>query len=60
MPKPKPVSRMPRTTLVSYRIAGCLFVLMFASLLPIPLDAAQGGKMEILPVQKAAPAAVVI
>jgi hypothetical protein len=33
---------------------------MFLSLLATPLDAAQGGKTEILPVQKAAPAAVVI
>jgi hypothetical protein len=33
---------------------------MFLSLLPSPLSAAPGGKTETLPVQKAAPAAVVI
>ncbi len=57
---PKPVPRMTHTAPIPYRIAGCLFVLMFASLLSIPLDAAQGRKTEILPVQKAAPAAIVI
>ena len=53
-------SRMNRTAPPTYLIAGFLFGLVFAGLLPGPLDAAQGGKTEILPVQKAAPAAVVI
>jgi hypothetical protein len=41
-------------------IAGFLLVLVCVSFLTSPLLAAQGGKMEILPIQKAAPAAVVI
>jgi hypothetical protein len=51
---------MTRTVPVPSLIAGSLFILMFMSFLPGPLDAAPGGKTEILPVQKAAPAAVVI
>lgn len=54
------VSRLTRTAPGPYYIVGSLLVLMFMSLLPGPLDAARGGKTEILPVQKAAPAAVVI
>ncbi|MBI3357436.1 MAG: hypothetical protein HY038_11830 [Nitrospirae bacterium] len=37
-----------------------LLILTVLSLSPSPLDAAPGGKTEILPVQKAAPAAVAI
>jgi hypothetical protein len=51
---------MNRTALPPYLIAGSLFTLIFTSPLPGPLDAAQTGKTEILPVQKAAPAAVAI
>lgn len=57
---PETVSRMTRTAPVPHLIAGLLFVLMFVGLLPSPLDAAPGSKTEILPVQKAAPAAVAI
>jgi hypothetical protein len=43
-----------------YLIAG-LLSLVLLGLLPSPLDAArEGGKTEVMPVQKAAPAAVVI
>jgi len=54
------VSRMTRTTPVPPFIAVSLLVLMFLSLLTSPLLAVPGGKTEIFPVQKAAPAAVVI
>jgi hypothetical protein len=45
---------------VHYLIAGSLLILTFMSFVPAPLDAAQGGKTEVLPVQKAAPAVVFI
>jgi hypothetical protein len=54
---------MLSTILVRHLPSVALFGLMLVSLLPTPLDAAQGrggGKTEVLPVQKAAPAAVVI
>lgn len=54
------VSRMTRPTTVPYPIAGPLLALTLMSLLPASLDAAQGGKTEVFPVQKAAPAAVFI
>ena len=54
------VARLTRTRPVPYLIAGPLLVLTFMSLLPASLDAAQGGKTEVFPVQKAAPAAVFI
>ena len=54
------VSRMTRPTPLHYLITGTLLVLTLMSLLPASLDAAQGGKTEVFPVQKAAPAAVVI
>ncbi len=40
--------------------AGCLLGLLLTGLLPASLDAAGGGKTEVLPMQKAAPAAVFI
>ena len=54
------VSRMTRPRPVPYLIAGPLLVLTVLSLVPASLDAAQGGKTEVFPVQKAAPAAVFI
>jgi hypothetical protein len=54
------VSRMTRPTSLHYLITGTLLGLTLMSLLPASLDAAQGGKTEVFPVQKAAPAAVVI
>jgi hypothetical protein len=40
--------------------AGGLMILLLAGLLPASLNAAQGGKTEVLPVQKATPAVVFI
>jgi hypothetical protein len=57
---PDIVTRMTRPTSVPYLIAGTLLGLTLMSLVPASLDAAQGGKTEVFPVQKAAPAAVVI
>ena len=54
------VSRMTRPTPLHYLLTGTLLGLTLMSLLPASLDAAQGGKTEVFPVQKAAPAAVVI
>jgi len=54
------VSRTTCTAVVPSLIASSLFALMCMSLLSNPLDAAPGSKTEILPVQKAAPAAVAI
>ncbi|MGQ0694800.1 MAG: hypothetical protein ACT4OL_04400 [Nitrospiraceae bacterium] len=50
---------MTRTAPVLSLIVSSLLALLFM-LLPNPLHAAQGSKTEILPVQKAAPAAVAI
>lgn len=52
---PKTVSRMTHTVW-----AALLLILIFLSLPLNSLDAAPGGKTEVLPVQKAAPAAVAI
>ncbi len=57
---PDIVTRWTRTRPAPYLIAGLLLVLTLMSLVPASLDAAQGGKSEVFPVQKAAPAAVVI
>jgi len=54
------VVRLTPTRPVPYIIAGPLLVLTLMSLVPPLLSAAQGGKMEVLPVQKAAPAVVFI
>ncbi len=54
------VSRSTRPTPAPYLIAGLLLVMTLMSLGPASLDAAQGGKTEVFPVQKAAPAVVVI
>jgi len=54
------ITRMTRTWPVPYLIAGPLFVLTLMSLVPVSLTEAQGGKTEVFPVQKAAPAAVFI
>ncbi len=54
------VTRFIRTRTVSYLIAASLLVLNLMMFLPASLDAAQGGKTEVLPVQKAAPATVFI
>jgi hypothetical protein len=57
---PDIVARLTRPRPVHYLIAGLLLVLTVMSLVPASLDAAQGGKTEVFPVQKAAPAAVFI
>jgi len=54
------VARLARPTPAHYLIAGPLLALTLMSLVPASLDAAQGGKTEVLPVQTAAPAAVFI
>ena len=54
------VVRLTRTRSVPYFIAGPLLVLTLMSLVPASLSGAQGGKTEVFPVQKAAPAAVFI
>ena len=54
------VVRLTRTRPVAYLIAGPLLVLTLMSLVPASLSRAQGGKTEVFPVQKAAPAAVFI
>lgn len=51
---------MSRIRLVSLPLATSLLALTFLCVLARPLLAAPGGKTEVLPVQKAAPAAVVI
>jgi hypothetical protein len=51
----------PRTARIAHHLlTGIMLGLIALGALPVPLDAAQGGKTEVLPVQKAAPAAVVI
>lgn len=52
--------RMTRSTSVHYLSAGPLLILTLMSLIPVSLDAAQGGKTEVFPVQKAASRAVFI
>ena len=54
------VARLTRTLSAHYLIAGTLLGLTLLSLVPASLVAAQGGKTEVLPVQKAAPAVVYI
>lgn len=54
------VVRLTRIRPVPYLIAGPLLVLTLMSLVPASLSLAQGGKTEVFPVQKAAPAAVFI
>jgi len=54
------IARLTRHIPVHYLIAGPLLVLTLMSFIPASLDAAQGGKTEVLPVQTAAPAAVFI
>lgn len=51
-----------RLTSIRYLLTGVMLGFMLLSFLPTPLDAARGGggKTEVLPVEKAAPAAVVI
>jgi len=51
---------MTRTAPVLSLLVSSLLTLLFMNLLPNQLHAAQGSKAEILPMQKAAPAAVVI
>ena len=54
------VVRLTQARIVPYLIAGSVLVLTLLSLVPASLNGAQGGKTEVFPVQKAAPAAVFI
>lgn len=56
------VLRVLRSAPMRYLLTGTMLVLMLLNFLPTTLDAVRGGagKTEVLPVQKAAPAAVVI
>lgn len=51
---------LARTRPVSHLIAGPLFVLTVMSLAPASLSLAQGGKMEVSPVQNVSPVVVFI
>ena len=52
---------MPHTIIILRLLTGGLFGLILIGLMPVPVNAARGGgKTEVMPVQKAAPAAVVI
>jgi len=57
---PDRVTRLTRIQPVPYLIAGSLLILTFMSLNSASLAGAQGGEMEMLSVQKAAPAGVFI
>ena len=57
---PDRIIRLTRTRPTPFLIATPLLVLTLMSLVPASLNGAQGGKTEVFPVQKAAPAAVVI
>ena len=57
---PGHVTQLTRTRPASYLIASPLLVLTLMSLIPASLAGAQGGKSEVFPVQKAAPATVFI
>ncbi len=54
------ITQLTRTKPVPYLIAGSLLALALMSLIPASLAGAQGGKTEVFPVQKAAPATVFI
>ena len=54
------VVRLTQTRPVPYLIASPLLVLTLMSLVSASISGAQGGKAEVFPVQKAAPAAVFI
>jgi len=52
---------MPHTIVILRLLTGALFGLILIGLMPVPVNAARGGgKTEVMPVQKAAPAVVVI
>jgi hypothetical protein len=57
---PDHVTQLTRHRPVLWSIAGTLLGVTLISLLPASLDAAQGGRTEVFPVHKAAPAAVFI
>jgi len=54
------ITRFARPLPLHYLIASPLVIVVIMNCLPSSLGAAQGGKTEVLPVQKAAPAAVFI
>ena len=54
------IAQLTRTRPVHYLVVGPLLVLTLMSLIQASLGAAEGGKTEVFPVQKAAPAAVFI
>lgn len=53
-------SRLTRSASVRHLLTSLLMGLLLMSVLPATLDAARGDKTEVLPAQKAAPAAIVI
>ena len=55
---PSRVTQLARIRPAPYLIASSLLVLTLMSLIPASLAVAQGGKTEVFPVQKAAPATV--
>lgn len=57
---PEHVTQLTQTRPVPCLIAGSLLVLTLMSFIPASLVGAQGGKTEVFPVQKAAPATVFI
>jgi hypothetical protein len=54
------VARLAECQPVRYLISGSLLLLTLMSLVPVSIEAARGGKTEVLPIQKAAPAVVFI
>ena len=57
---PGHVTQLTQPRAVPYLITGSLLALTLMNLIPVSLAGAQGGKTEVFPVQKAAPAAVFI
>jgi hypothetical protein len=57
---PGHVTQLTQPRAVPYLIIGSLLALTLMNLIPVSLAGAQGGKTEVFPVQKAAPAAVFI
>ena len=56
----RPIARVTLSAPLRHLAAASLFGLLLVGILPASLYAARGGKTEVLPVQKAAPAVVTI